>query len=67
MHALSSIVIISPTNRIEVLLSALSSLVAYICTNDQWWFYRGGLGGWSLPKLAVPHPLVLCLDDTKFH
>ena len=29
---------------------------------------RGGLGGWNpLPKLALPHPLVLCLDDTKFH
>ena len=24
-------------------------------------------GGWSPPKLALPHPLVLRLDDTKFH
>ena len=27
----------------------------------------GGLGGWSPPKLTLPHPLVLCLDDNKFH
>ena len=29
---------------------------------------RGGLGGdWSPLKLALPHPLGLCLDNTKFH
>ena len=32
----------------------------------------GGLGGAEAPpppppKLVLPHPLVLCLDDTKFH
>ena len=27
----------------------------------------GGLGGLEPLKLALPHPLVLCLDDTKFH
>ena len=42
----------------------LSSQV--ICT--QWLFYGELGGGWSPPaNLALPHPLVLCLDDTKFH
>ena len=37
------------------------------------WGLGGGVGGLglgggsSLPKLALSHPLVLCLDDTKFH
>ena len=38
-----------------------------------WWGLEGmgegggGGGGWTPPKLALPHPLVLCLHNTKFH
>ena len=44
----------------------LNSGLSHPCSATQWRFYWGG-GGWSPPKLALPHPLVLCLDDTKFH